>query len=537
MPESQKIAVAHTSIVEGRGFLNSVDFSEMSIPSFVPTLDTRYRAEFKGKFLDPGDNAKFLQEIKTIVGGLQDVTTQRAVYYALRGAHPEWTYKGEPLGQEFYDHLIGWVMEKTQLMTGHTMQSLGIWPGNRGYIAGDGTISTRIRGKAPLNSKPMMGFDMVDVGAEIETNATKIIHFEKEAGLDQITSNNFPKFIEAIFSTTQGQPTEAGLKFLRMAEDRGMKLYAIHDGDPAGIQMQLMYGMSSKNSCYMPDEFYPQIVHPLGFYPSIGEALNLPPEDVKDKEDGIFDNIVSLANEKQRMFPQLRKYGFIREVNVLTQQRKKWEFQALNAIHETAPKIYILEALRVHNDIIKYVPPADDIKEAVIEVAHQNALEEVDGAVEKLADQLYKTHLRPRLIAELRKRLEPQIASFDAKVISTMATLEATPSVNFREEVKYRLLNNPALYAIDVLKKLAREILPASFSPTAGAMFSFEILNLGANVSVSARAPAPREPITRTALVNIIEGLILKAPADRKRITQRIRQALEQRFGAPGEVW
>lgn len=537
MPESQKIAVAHTSIVEGRGFLNSIDFSEMSIPSFVPTLDTRYRAEFKGKFLDPGDNEKFLKEVKTIVGGLQDVTTQRAVYYALRGAHPEWTYKGEPLGQEFYDHLIGWVMEKTQLMTGHTMQSLGIWPGNRGYIAGDGTISTRIRGKAPLNSKPMMGFDMVDVGVEIETNATKIIHFEKEAGLDQITSNNFPKYIEAIFSTTQGQPTEAGLKFLRMAEDRGMALYAIHDGDPAGMQMHLQYGMSSKNSCYMPDEFYPKLVRPLGFYPSVGESLGLPPESIKDSEDGIFNNIISLANEKMKMFPQLRRYGFGKEVNVLTQQRKKWEFQALNAIHETAPKIYILEALRVHNDIIKYVPPADDIKEAVIDVAHQHALAEVEAEIDRHADRLYEAYLKPQLVAELTKRLAPNITAFDAQVVSAMKNLEDTPSENFREEIKYRLLQNPAFYAIDVLKKLAKEILPVRFSARGSAIFSFNITALTAEVGVSTRAPQARDPITRTALVNFIEGLILKVPADRKRITQRIRQALEQRFGAPSETW
>lgn len=531
------IEVSHVSMEKGRAALLQIDFSTAGIPSIKPVLDTRYRAEFSGKFLNPGENEKFLQEVRTIVSGLQDVSTQRAVYYALRGAHPEWTYKDEALGADFYQHLIGWIMEKTQLMTGLTMQSLGIWPGNRGYLVGDGSITTRLRGKMPISSKPMLGFDMVDEGSEVETHATKLIHFEKEAGLDGIVSRDFPKYVEAIFSTTQGQPTESGLKFLRMMEDQGMELYAVHDGDPSGIQMQLQYGMASKNNCYMPEEFYPQLVKPLGFYPSIGEALNLPPEDVKDTEEAIFGNLIALANEKQKMFPQLKRFGMAREVNVITQLRQKWEFQALNAIHEMAPKIYILEGLRVHNDPIKSVPEAQDIKEALIDVARQYAEEEVESSLKKLAKHLYDTQIERELIDLLRDGCAEEIAAFTEKVDQALPRLAAVDAHAYREEVKFRLLKNPALYAIEVLKKYAKELLAVDFDPRARLETSLGVTISSVVSTVTPHPPPIHGSISKTELTNAIEQRIIPDTKTRNRVVSLIRKALEDRFGTPSEVW
>jgi DNA topoisomerase VI subunit A len=533
----ETIEVQHLTMKEGRQLLSTMDFAELGIPSVSPTLDTRWKAEFKGKFLNPGDNALFLDEVLRVVRGLSNVTTQRAVYYALRGAHPEWTYKGEPLGDAFYEHLTMWIMEKAQLKTGLTMQAMGIEAAPRGWIAGDGTLGVPRRGRVDLKNRPSLAFDIADEGVVFATRARKVIHFEKDAGLDALVSQDFPKYIEALFSTSSGQLTEAATKFLRMAEDKGLDLYAVHDGDPSGIQMQLMYGMASKNNCYMPSEFYPQMVRPLGFYPSIGEQLGLPPEAVSDKEDKIFNNLIALVNEKQRMFPELRRYGLGREVRVIVEKRQKWEFQALNAIHESAPKIYLLEGLRVHNDEIKHVPDADSIKSSTYEAARTAAATEVDAQLTALAQRLYEKNIKQALIEELRRDLTPDIENYRAEVDEALSTLDDVPAENFREAVKAEIVANPAQYAADVVKRLGKRILSASFVPTATAKIEVSLSDVEADVTVIAYPPEDREPLTKTDLVNSIEQNVIKASSTRNRVVLRIRQALEQRFGAAQEEW
>lgn len=534
----QTISIEHLSMLEGRQLLKGMDFAELGIPSISAVLDTRWRAEYKGKFLDPKDNALFLDEVLRIVRGLSDVTTQRSVYYALRGAHPEWTYKGEPLGAAFYEHLTMWIMEKAQLKTGITMQAMGIWAGIRGYVTGDGIIQSGRRGRVPLSARPAMAFDLADEGVILATRARKLIHFEKEAGLEGLLSGNFPQFTEALFSTSGGALTESSTKFMRMLEDRGMPLWAVHDGDPAGMQMQLMHGMASQNNCYMPEEFYPQFVRPLGFYPSIGYALGLPPEDVTDKEDKIFNNLINLVNEKNERFPELRRYGLDQEVDVIVNQRKKWEFQALDALHETAPKIFILEGLRVHGDEIKHVPGGDVIKRQAMESARIHATTEVENSLKKLANELYSSELEKKLIDLIRASLSTEIAIFRQLVEDALELLEAAPDEAFREAIKKKILSDPSLYAADIVKKMGKEILMANFIPTAELETEFSISGVSAQQSVVGRPPSlPEHELTKTELVNAIEKKILPDSATRSKITGLLRSTLEQRFGEPEEVW
>lgn len=535
---TENVEVQHTDMVTGRALLEKLKFEDLSIPSVVAVLDTRWKAEFKGKFMTTTpENQQFLAEVLSVVKGLRDVTTQRAVYYALRGAHPEWTYKGEPLGDAFYEHLVMWIMEKAQLMTGYTMQSIGIWAAPRGYIAGDGQISTPRRPNMKLSSQPALGFDMADAGMSLATNARKVIHFEKDAGLSAIISDNFPKYVEAIFSTSQGQLTEAATKFMRQAEDLGLDLYAIHDGDPSGVQMQLMHGAASKNNCYMPTEFYPRWVKPLGFYPSVGLLLDLPPEAVTDTEDKIFNNLIQLCNERQKMVPQLRRYRLGGDVNVLVQQRKKWEFQALNAIHESAPKIYILEGLRVHKDEIKHVPDGDSIKEAVVQTAKLNAEKEVESKLQALAQQLYDTTIKKSLVETLRTALGPKIQEFDDRVDELIQQLMENDSENFREQVKWEIYHSPELYSIQVIRKMGNSILNAGFHPSAGLKATLEVTTINASMNVTASIPPARFPLTKTDLVTAIEERIIKNQRTRVEVVSKLRAALEERFGEADETW
>lgn len=530
------IEIQHLPMVQGRLALRVVP-SHAAIPSVSPVLTTRWRAQFKEKFLDPGENAKYLDEIVQIILSLGGVTTQRAIYYALRGRHPEWTYKDGPLGEEFYQHLVSWLMEKLQLMTGMTMQAMGVWAAPRGYIIGDGTIQTSLRGRAPLSSKPVLGFDYADTGMILATHARKVIHFEKDAGLDSLTSNNFPKYIEAVFSTSQGQLTEAANKFLRQCEDRGMELYSVHDGDPSGIQMQLLYGMATKNNCYMPSEFYPTLVKPLGFYPSIGGALGLPPEDVTDKEDKIFDNLIDLTEGKNRTFPQLRRFGFLDEINVIINERKKWEFQALNAIHELAPKIYLLEGLRVHEDEVKYVPEAESIKKDVISAARSASAEKANDAISAFARTLLERAV-PTVVEALTEALKDELEIYRLEVERSLAKLEAVEATSYREFVKRQLVAKPERYAAQVIAAMGPSLINATFIPKAGFSFSYEIEDPESESVVTILPPrSDLPPVTKTQLVDAIEKEVLTNGRTRERVVGLIRGALEDRFGIPDNTW
>lgn len=532
------IEVQHLPVTQGRGSLRNTRWDEMGIPSISPTLTTRWQAQYKEKFLDPGENQKYLIEILEYIQTLQGITTQRAIYYALRGRHPDWKYKGAPLGDDFYNHLVMWLMEKAQLMTGMTMQSMGVWAAPRGYITGDGTISTATRGRAPLNAKPALGFDMADIGMVLSTNAKKVIHFEKDAGLDSLVSDNFPRYIEALFSTSQGQLTEAANKFLRECEDRGLSLYSVHDGDPSGIQMQLLYGMATKNNCYMPSEFYPKLVKPLGFYPSIGEALGLPPEEVTDKEDRIFDNLLDLVEGKQRTYPELRRFGFAQEVGVIIEERKKWEFQALNAIHESAPKIYLLEGLRIHGDEIKHVPPAQTIKDSAIASARQSANQEVDRSIASLADSLLESAVS-QVVDALEAALSEQISQYNAQVSAALEQLSGIPASQYREFVKRQLVGHPEKYASQLISNLGATLLHATFTPKATLNLTYTMEDVSATSNIEAFQPGdPDGPYTtKTMLTDAIEKKIISNTRIRTRVVSLIRDALEARFGEANDQW
>ena len=533
------IEVGHTDPKEGRGELRGMIGDDISIPSFRPEMiDGRWRAWFLDRFLAADtDQERVMHEVIRIAASMTDITTQRAVYYTLRGAHPDWTYKGQGLGgEDFYAHFISWVMEKLQLHVGLTMQSMGIWAAPRGYIVGDGDILSSRRGRIPLRAKPALGFDLADVGSQTVSRATKVIHFEKDAGFEALTGGDMPKYIEAVFSTSQGQLTEAANKYLRMAEDQGFDIYAVHDGDPSGIQMQLLYGLATKNNCYMPSEFYPTFVKPLGFYPTLGDALGLPPEDVTDKESGIFNNLLVLADEKDQD-PDMARFEVTKELHTMIVERKKWEFQALNAMHEKAPQIYLVEALRVHEDPIKTVPDEEDVKADVIEAVEDKSRGVARMAIQDLARRLISESM-DQLLADLEDQLIDELEEWETQLNDSLDDLRATDALYFREAIKALLVQNPARYAVDMIDRLAGTLAVPSFDPDAELEVSFTLSDVTAEVDGTlAVLDMPTEVLTKDDIVGAIEGRLVSAGGVRGRLVGRIREALEDRFGPPSQEW
>jgi len=521
----------HVDVKTGR----QIARSKLGQPILVPRLkrdiiDGRWAAiSLHGTLvkLEP-DVEKMVKAALEAIAKAKTIVDQRDVYYSIRGAHPTWTYNNYPLkSKEAYNAFVGTVMEKVQLFTDVTMQSLGVRAGPRGYILGDGTIRTPKRGLIPLRAKPALDFDLVDVGVEINTNARKVIHFEKSAGFEGLIAHDMPKMIEAIFSTSQGYLVESANKFLADCENRGMNLYCLHDADPHGIQMQLMYGMASKSNAYMPSEFYPRKVTLLGLFPRVAKKLGLPAEDVGATHKRIAQNLLKLVKER----PEMKV-----ELNEILSTWKQWEFQALNGLDSSAPAIYMIEALRAVNDEIKYVPKPTLIKQLIV----RNIENEVNSYVEKQIHDFAVDFLMSEILEGFKQNIRDYIGK-DINEMKEQAKIELQKLYNMKDEdlreaVKKKLVQRPTRYWKDAIKTVVNDVLKQKFD-LINEVIEYEIpvvKSLEVKKKIQIQKPdVPPVPLTKDDIVDAIEDRITK----KKGLRKKIRDAVESILGKPNLQW
>lgn len=522
------IEIKHTPVDEGKAIAKQVAQKPLDIPSFKPELEGRWQAIFTKQYKPDADIEWLVSEVLKIIPTLTDITTQRAIYYSLRGKFPDRKFRGNILGSDkFYDQLTGDGMEKVQLATMLTMQSLGVWAAPRGYIAGDGRVFSSRRGNIPLTAQPTLQFDLAD-NARLDSNAHKVIHFEKDAGFANLVAGDMSKYIETVWSTSQGQLSESANKFLRQAEDWGLQIYCVHDSDVFGLMMQLLYGIASKSNCFMPSEFYAQNVKSLGFFPSIANLLKLPPEKItSENEIRLFHNLDQMAEEHPELKP---------EIAILQKRKEKWEFQALNAIHEKAPQIYLVEGLRAKNDEIKHVPEKDTVKQAVIHEVNSGLNMLVSDAIDSATNKALED-IRQEVEQNIRSALANKITEFEAEMADTIKQLESTPANNFREGIKAELVEDPAIYWNQAVRRLAAKTVKAHFNAEANVIAAVEVNNVNADSNITLDTPATRQELTKNDIVASIESKILRRQADRDKVVKPIRGAFEKVFGKPSQEW
>ncbi len=525
------VELQHVGVAEGKARARTASTLPLNIPAFKAILDQRWIAAQTGNYNPDPDMEWLVKEVLKLAPTLNDITTQRAIYYMLRGKFPGRSFRGNELGSDkFYDQLVGTGMEKVQLASGVTMQSLGIWAAPRGYIAGDGTISTQRRGRIPLTAQPTLNFDLADVGSRLQTNARKVIHFEKDAGFGGIVAGDMPKYIEAAFSTSQGQLSEAANKFLRQCEEWGLQVYSIHDADPFGAQMSLLYGLASKNNCYMADEFFPKGVKSLGFFPSIAKLLNLPPEKIdKDSADfRIFDNLNQIVQEKPEMQP---------EVEAMMTSMRKWEFQALNAIDERAPQIYIIEGLRAKGDEIKYVPDGENLKNRVIGEAKDSVEPTIEVAVNRAVNRALEV-VKDEIETSIREAMVNDIEAFRKAAQGVIAELESAPANDYRESVKKELVKNPADYWDTAIGRIANRSFHYDLNIEAEVEVVASVDSVKSDKVTEAMPPeTPDMELTKDDIVASIERRIIGQAPKRDKVVEPIRKAFETVFGEPEQEW
>ena len=526
--QRSKVEIKHTTMDAGKQQLISINTTDVTVPRLEVMLASgRWRSFTTGTqlHLEP-DIERMVVAVIEALKRTNIVTTQRNIYYSVRGAHPDWTYNGLPLQDDkVYNAFVGTIMEKVQLYTGLTMQSLGCRSAPRGYVLGDGTITTRQRGKVPLTAMPAMSFDLVDEDAIVDSKARKVIHFEKDAGFEGLTSGDLQIFIESMFSTSQGYLVESANKFLADAEKRGLNLYSVHDSDLHGISMSTMYSLASKSNAYMPESFYAKKVIPLGLFYRVAKELGLPPEKISETHKAIIPNVKKIVEENSELKP---------DVEEMLKTMQQYEFQALNGLSDKAPQAYLIEALRVSNDEIKYVPDKEIIKQTIIDYIHNLTNEFVKEEIENYAKDWLMRNLYDNLVQQLNIELTSHKEEFARQLEQELRKLYAMRAEDLREAVKLALIENPRRYWDDALRSVVRNILKQKFNINANINGSVQVNSAEADKNIKINNPnVPDHEITKTEIVEAIERRTVK---DTK-LCRKIRNALEKIKGKPSENW
>jgi len=341
--------------------------------------------------------------------------------------------------------------------------------------------------------------------------------------------NPYPWFLinrGLLVHNSQGQLTESANKFLNEAEKWGLKVYCVHDADCYGIQMQLLYGLASKNNCYMPSEFYPQNTESLGFFPSIAQILGLPPETVGE-EIRLENYLNTLLQEKPE---------FQEELNILMKEKKKWEFQALNAIDEKAPQIYIIEGLRAKGDEIKHVPEGEELKQQVIREAQNRINQVIENGIYAAVNKALE-EAKEEVEGSIRDSIKDKIEQFTQLTRERIESLEKVPAINFREAVKKELVNNPSQYWEDALRRVINASFNLEFNIDTEVDILTDVKKVETTQDIKVSLPLTQESFTKNDIVAAIEEKIIRKDKERDKIVNPIRDAFEQVFGKPDLTW
>lgn len=500
-------------------------------PSYSPVLDQRWRALITNWYNSKNINSELKRILELIIQACAEqnlMAEQREIYYVIRGKYPKLTVQGTPW-KDLYNTFLNNYINKVQLAIRIPMQSFGVEAGSRGSVAGEGYLLLENGIRVPLNAEPKLRFELTRDGVRYYGHAKKHIHYEKEAGFARLIAGDIAKMIEAIFSTSQGYSSEAASKFIRDSEERNIATYCLHDADPHGLQMQMMYGVASKNNCYMTDRFYPHKVTYLGLVPIVAREIGLPPEEVADTDRKIIPNLRALLQERGE---------FLQDVDIIDKSNEKWEYQALNALHERAPQVYLVEALRARNDEIKYVPPASEIKEAVKSSITSDVHNLVESEVSRFTDRFYQTNIKPQLVEQLKDKLESDISEFDKKMFEELPKIDTISDEDVREAVKLKLVENPRQYWDSAQYQVMRDMLRQKFNVEADIEWGTSVKEANADKSLAiGNLVIPEQPLTKTNIVDSIQKRIITTKPARDKVVNLIRQALERAFGKPNEEW
>lgn len=195
------------------------------------------------------------------------------------------------------------------------------------------------------------------------SHAMNIVHMEKMSAANRLINSDFSRLTNSVITTTGGNFTRAVYKLAaRFHDQKNMTFFC--DGDAYGNDMLRTLEYGSKNSRHLtPDQAFPEKRHPgihvAGFFPSIGERLEIP-NDLEAKRP--MSN--KYVRERIRF---LQRYGLVDDRDLATwKNNKTYELEALSSSftdsngNPVGLMIYLVEYWRILGLPLKPQPTSDN---------------------------------------------------------------------------------------------------------------------------------------------------------------------------------
>jgi hypothetical protein len=258
-------------------------------------------------------------------------------------------------------------------------------------------------------------------------NCENIIVVEKNSAATRLVELGMSEYTNSIIVTTGGNFNRAVWEVASRFKER-KNLIFLADADAYGVDMLRTIRVGTESSRHLPYKFPPSQfmrIFLAGFYPSIGEMLDLP-NDVEEKRP------LSNPYVKQRV-DFLVRHGLLNEMDLKTWKNDKtYELEALSEgfTNKTGQPIglgiYLIEYMRLYGIPVKPpIPPDEELKKEFDEAARAELKREIDEKVSypKFFWDLYyyftdhKEELKKRIYEDLSPQYEECLEKVTAKEI------------------------------------------------------------------------------------------------------------------------
>ncbi|MFX1453749.1 MAG: hypothetical protein ACFFDB_00105 [Promethearchaeota archaeon] len=202
-----------------------------------------------------------------------------------------------------------------------------------------------------------------------------ILLCEKDAATNRLIEMGFPKLTNMVISTVQGMYNRAILRLTKRFEER-FPLIFFCDADVYGNKMLSLIKFGSKRSRHLTlRSTGSEKIYIAGFFPSVGEAINLP----NDKEE----KRPLESKEGKAMLKHLQHFDLVDDADIkVWKANKTYELDALSQHFKNTRNepvglgIYLVEYMRLNHIPVKPMP-GDNIKDDFSENLRQKLEEDL----------------------------------------------------------------------------------------------------------------------------------------------------------------
>lgn len=521
MADDNILEIGEIEFRNGRKLIRDLkDEIELDYELVVPIMGTtdvvfdklglRYRMKKRyNSWKLSGDIGTRAKHVIDIMSKMDEETTQRDLYYAVRGAHPKnESYRGD----EAYNKLIQTIIPRLEGRTEVSRESLGLVAGARGFIGGIGTFNTPSRGVVDCKAKPTINYELVEPNSSFSPGiSNKLFIIEDESTASKLVKHDFPKMLEFTIMTSQGYLVRAARRFASICEGHDMRVFSLNDADTDGFTMAVQLLTLTKDSSYLGDGYRTFNNKIMGVLPRVAIELGLPSESVKNIST--LDNLYNLIKGTGLLIEEFNE-GLVKD--------RQWEIQAFSALHNRAIHAYIIECMRVGGVPAKYVPDAEEVKRTV-----DNSIRSMYNTESMIRNELeyaIKSKM-PKIRLQIKEMLSEKLTGMTDIVTGDFDDLSYLDNLNSDEyynSVMKKLYQHPDLTWKRTLGGLINEIISAEMNIEFDVEVDIKLTNV--KITGHRKISQLEESDDKYDLYESIERK-LNIPQD---VCKKIREALEK---------